>query len=86
MMGKRVMYQQVHHVFSRDRGSGGWREHYTNLLCTCQAHHPPPIIFPGGSKNLSWIEEVLIQANQEPINPDFVHNFTGIVTDVQVEW
>ncbi len=70
-----------HHVYSRDRSAGGWREHYTNILCTCDEHHPPPIIFPGASKNLSWIEDVARKANEQPINSEFIHTYTGVITD-----
>ncbi len=76
-----VPHTQVHHVYSRDRSAGGWREHYTNMLCVCNEHHPPPIIFPGASKNLSWVEEVARQANEQPINEKFIHSYTGVITD-----
>ncbi len=78
---KEVPHTQVHHVYSRDRSAGGWREHYTNMLCVCNEHHPPPIIFPGASKNLSWVEDVARQANEQPMNEKFTHTYTGMITD-----
>lgn len=72
---KATPQQQVHHVYSRDRKEGGWREHYTNLMCVCQEHHPPPIITPGASSHLGWVEELLHQANRTPINREFIHDY-----------
>lgn len=62
---------EVHHVYSRGRAAGDWREHYTNLLCTCVRHHPPPIITPGGSATLGWVEGIKALANAFPINKEF---------------
>jgi len=62
---------EIHHVYSRSREAGDWREQYTSLMCVCKECHPQPIKILGGSANLSWIEDVLRQANETPINPHF---------------
>ena len=71
--GKKVPFDEVHHVFSRGQTAGDWRENYQSLLCVCRACHPQPIITPGGSANLGWVEEILRKANEAPINSDFTH-------------
>jgi hypothetical protein len=60
---------QVHHVYSRGRAAGDWREHHENLMCVCSlpGHHPLPIQFPGGSANLSWVEDLRKAMNDKPI-------------------
>jgi hypothetical protein len=73
LSGKRTRRDDVHHVFSRGKTAGDWREHYTSLVCTCKAHHPMPIQVPGASQNLTWVEDVLRQANERPINSNFRH-------------
>ncbi len=70
---KKVPYQEVHHVFSRGNSWGDWHEDYHNLMCVCQACHPQPIITPGASANLGWVEDILKKANDTPINEDFKH-------------
>lgn len=65
--------QEVHHVYSRGRKSGDFREHYTSMLCVCKECHPPPIQIPGGSATLGWVEDILKRANETPINGKFEH-------------
>jgi len=67
---------EVHHVYSRGRARGDWREHFTSLLCVCQQCHPMPIQIPGANSSLSWVEEVLLKANSNPINKSFVGNIS----------
>lgn len=67
----RVPGNQVHHVYGRSRRAGDWRENYESLLCVCIACHPLPIQIKGASPNLDWVEEILEQANDTPINPEF---------------
>ena len=71
--GVETPFEEVHHVYSRGKKEGDWREHYTSLLCVCKKCHPLPIITPGGSARLGWVEEVLRKANAKPINKDFIH-------------
>jgi hypothetical protein len=71
LLGKRTVRSDVHHVFSRGKIAGDWREQYVNLLCVCRKHHPLPIQYPGANPRLAWVEEVLRQANENPINPRF---------------
>ena len=68
------MYADVHHVYSRAREAGNWREHYTNLMLVCRACHPLPVQTAGASVNLAWVEVVLEQANNNPINVQFEHS------------
>lgn len=63
--------QEVHHVYSRGRRAGDWREHYTCLLCVCKECHPLPIQQPGASASLGWVEDILEKANANPINKYF---------------
>ena len=63
--------EEVHHVYSRGRRSGDFRERYDNLLCVCKQCHPPAIQLPGGSATLGWVEDILRQANENPINKEF---------------
>jgi hypothetical protein len=65
--------QEVHHVYSRGKKAGSFREHYTSLLCTCKECHPLPIQTPGASGSLAWVEAVLRKANETPINKKFQH-------------
>lgn len=71
LKGKVTPRADVHHVYSRGKKSGDWREHYTHMLCTCKQCHPQPIKQPGSSEKLAWIEQVMYLANTNPINPDF---------------
>lgn len=71
LLGKRTHRADVHHVFSRGKTAGDWREQAVNLLCVCRKHHPPPIQTPGANPKLAWVEEVLRLANARPINPRF---------------
>ena len=71
--GKRTPRTQVHHVYSRGRDAGDWREDYTNLLCVCNECHPLPIQTPGANADLAYVEDVLRLANEKPINPSFTH-------------
>jgi hypothetical protein len=71
--GEKRKYQDVHHVFGRGKGAGDWREHYSNLLCTCRICHPPPIYIPSTNGRTNWVEDVLHQANTMPINKRFDH-------------
>lgn len=69
---KRVRRREhIHHVYSRGREAGDWREHYINLMCVCASCHPLPIQTPGGSANLGWVEDVREQMNNDPINSGF---------------
>lgn len=63
----------VHHVFGRANKNGKdlWKEEYTSLLCTCRECHPLPIKIEGGSSQLSYVEDVLVQATNFPINKNF---------------
>lgn len=63
--------EEVHHVYGRGRASGDFREHYTSMLCVCKECHPPPIQIPGASARLGWVEGILQQANETPINEIF---------------
>lgn len=76
-MGERVLACDVHHVFGRGKVAGDYREHYTNLLCTCRDCHPLPIFTANNiltsGENLSWVLELLKRANETPINEDFKH-------------
>lgn len=74
LLRKTTRRQEVHHVFSRGVSENDWREHYTNLLCTCKKHHPMAIQTPGASQTLGWVEDILCQANQTPINTKFRHS------------
>lgn len=65
------MRQEIHHVYSRGRETGDWREHYTSLMCVCKECHPLPIQVPGASANLGWVEDILRMANETPIDPAF---------------
>lgn len=69
--GKVTPRADVHHVYSRGKTTGDWREHYTHMLCTCKKCHPPPIKQPGSSEKLAWVEQVMYLANTNPINPRF---------------
>lgn len=73
LRGKNTPRAEVHHVYSRGKKAGDWREQYTSLLCTCRECHPLPIIYVGGSVELAYVEIVLQQANESPINKDFKH-------------
>lgn len=64
-------FQQVHHVYGRSRKMDSFREQYNSLLCVCLECHPLPIQFPGGNLALAYVEDVLAEANQTPINDDF---------------
>lgn len=71
---KRVKSQDVHHVYGRGKGKESWREHYTVMLCTCRKCHPPAIHGgPGTTFSLRYVERVMIQANENPINRHFSH-------------
>lgn len=63
----------VHHVYGRARRVGDPREKYYSLLCTCRECHPPPIRRRPAKENLAYVEQVLRQANEDPLNPDFEH-------------
>lgn len=65
---------EVHHVYSRGRRAGDWREHYRSLLYVCKECHPMAIQVPGASSKLEWVEEILEQANETPINKKFKHS------------
>jgi hypothetical protein len=65
--------EEIHHVYGRARRSGEWREHYTSLMSVCKDCHPPPIQTPGGNHDFSWVEELLREANSNPINKGFTH-------------
>jgi len=69
--GKVTRRDDVHHIYSRGKEAGDWREHYTSLLCTCRRHHPLPIQTPGGNPDLAYVEEVRKKANETPINRRF---------------
>lgn len=69
--GRSRRREEVHHVYSRGKQAGDWRERYTSLLCVCRECHPLPVKSPGGSKSLGWVEDILRQANETPINPQF---------------
>ena len=66
-------YDDVHHVYSRGKRAGDCRERYTSLLCVCRQCHPLPIMTPGASKDLGWVEDILRLANEQPINKRFKH-------------
>lgn len=70
--GRVTEREQIHHVYGRGRRTGAWQERYTSLACTCSRHHPPPIITPGGSHDLAWVEAVQSLANSHPINLEFI--------------
>jgi hypothetical protein len=69
--GVRKQYDDVHHVKGRGKWAGDEREHYTNLMCVCRAHHPPPMKDPRGKQE--WVSEYSRLANEKPINPVFNH-------------
>lgn len=69
--GRQVLASDVHHVYGRGRQAGDWREHHTQLVCTCRAHHPPPIREPGANPRLEWVEKVVERANRTPVNKSF---------------
>ncbi len=71
---KKKRADDVHHVYGRGQKAGDWRERYINLLCVCREHHPLPIQIPKANDELVWIEDVLVSANENPINPDFKHS------------
>jgi 5-methylcytosine-specific restriction endonuclease McrA len=76
--GKKTRASETHHVYSRGKKAGDWREHYTNLINVCsKKHHPQPIQTPGASKDLGWVEWLREQANLHPIN----ENFRGIYVE-----
>ena len=64
--------EEVHHVYSRGREAGSWREKTESLLCTCKEHHPPAIQIRGGSATLGWVEYILQRANETPINEAYL--------------
>ena len=71
MDGRIVPRADVHHVYGRGKRAGDWREHYRHLLCTCRKHHPLPIQTPGGNPDLAYVEQVMANANETPIDPYF---------------
>lgn len=73
LQGKITRRDDVHHVYGRGRDAGDWRENYQSLVCTCRRHHPQPIQTKGGPHDLDWVEVILRQANETPINPKFYH-------------
>lgn len=73
LRGEYKQREEVHHVYSRGREAGSFREHYTSLVCTCKECHPMAIQTPGASATLGWVEEVVRKANENPINPEFKH-------------
>ena len=68
---RRRNHADVHHVFGRGTKAGDWREEYTSLICVCRSCHPPPIKTPGANDNLAYVEDILRQANEQPINNSF---------------
>lgn len=68
---------EIHHVYSRGRKAGDPREHYSNLMCVCRQCHPMPIQQQGASASLGWVENILEQANNTPINIRFKHPEEG---------
>lgn len=75
LLGVKKKRADIHHVYSRGKDAGDWREHYTSLACTCKMHHAIalPIQNPGGNPALAWVEYCLTQANESPINKEFRH-------------
>lgn len=72
LLGITASRDDVHHVYGRGQEAGDWRERYTCLLCSCRKHHPSPIKDPGGNPDLAYVEDVLRQANETPINRRFI--------------
>lgn len=71
--GENRRREEVHHIYSRGRQAGDFREHYTSLLCVCKECHPMAIQTPGASATLGWVEEIARKANETPINTEFRH-------------
>lgn len=64
---------QVHHIYGRGRDRDDGREHYTNLMCVCNACHPQPIKHEPAGDNLAWVEKIADRMNETPINKEFQH-------------
>lgn len=72
--GKRTEAVDIHHVYGRSNKSGKdiWKEDVGCLLSVCRECHPQPIITPGATHDLAYVEWVLNQANTRPINREFI--------------
>lgn len=65
---RRRHMDEVHHVYGRGKEAGDWRESYQSLMCVCRTCHPPPVV---EGSHLAWVEDLLHQANQDPISINF---------------
>ena len=56
----------VHHAYGRGRQAEDWREHFSNLITTCQSCHPAPIYVQPPKPHLEYVVELLDKINTEP--------------------
>lgn len=71
--GKRVLRQDVHHVYGRGRKAGDRKEHYTSLLCLCRGCHSQIAAIKTPGSTHRWVVDILQSANDTPINALFEH-------------
>ena len=60
---EKVRASEVNHVWGRGRKAGDWREHFSNLVCTCQSCHPLPIKILPPRDDQMYIVELIKRIN-----------------------